>query len=46
MTRRHRAVGVSKSVQRSVYLGAHPELLKTCPLYQRLHEAHFQRLVA
>lgn len=26
--------------------GAHAELLKTCPLYQRLHEAHAQRLVA
>ncbi len=27
-------------------LGTHGELLKTCPLYQRLHEAQFQRLVA
>ncbi|MCI0684763.1 MAG: ABC transporter ATP-binding protein/permease [Gemmataceae bacterium] len=26
--------------------GTHAELLKTCPLYQRLHEAHGQRLVA
>ena len=26
--------------------GSHAELLKTCPLYQRLHEAHAQRLVA
>lgn len=27
-------------------LGTHAELLKSCPLYQRLHEAQFQRLVA
>jgi ATP-binding cassette subfamily B protein/subfamily B ATP-binding cassette protein MsbA len=26
--------------------GSHAELLKACPLYQRLHEAHGQRLVA
>lgn len=26
--------------------GAHSELLQTCSLYQRLHEAHAQRLVA
>jgi ATP-binding cassette subfamily B protein/subfamily B ATP-binding cassette protein MsbA len=27
-------------------VGTHPELLKTCALYQRLHEAHAQRMVA
>jgi ATP-binding cassette subfamily B protein/subfamily B ATP-binding cassette protein MsbA len=27
-------------------VGTHPELLKSCDTYQRLHEAHFQRLVA
>jgi ATP-binding cassette, subfamily B, bacterial MsbA len=26
--------------------GSHQELLRSCPLYQRLHEAHFQRMVA
>jgi ABC-type multidrug transport system fused ATPase/permease subunit len=26
--------------------GSHMELMKTCSLYQRLHEAHAQRLVA
>jgi subfamily B ATP-binding cassette protein MsbA len=26
--------------------GLHQELMRTCPLYQRLHEAHFQRMVA
>ncbi len=31
---------------RVVAEGAHADLLKTCPLYQRLHEAHAQRLVA
>jgi ATP-binding cassette subfamily B protein/subfamily B ATP-binding cassette protein MsbA len=27
-------------------VGMHAELLRTCDIYQRLHEAHFQRLVA
>jgi ABC-type multidrug transport system fused ATPase/permease subunit len=27
-------------------VGTHPELLKTCPVYQRLHEAQSQRRVA
>ena len=27
-------------------VGTHPELLGTCPAYQRLHEAQFQRLCA
>lgn len=27
-------------------VGTHQELLQTCSLYQRLHEAHFQRMVA
>ena len=27
-------------------VGTHPELLGTCGVYQRLHEAHFQRLCA
>ncbi|OAI38939.1 hypothetical protein AYO40_01500 [Planctomycetaceae bacterium SCGC AG-212-D15] len=27
-------------------VGTHPELLRSCDIYQRLHEAHFQRLVA
>jgi ABC-type multidrug transport system fused ATPase/permease subunit len=27
-------------------VGTHQELLKASPLYQRLHEAHFQRMVA
>jgi subfamily B ATP-binding cassette protein MsbA len=31
---------------RVVAEGSHQELLRTCPLYQRLHEAHFQRMVA
>jgi ATP-binding cassette subfamily B protein/subfamily B ATP-binding cassette protein MsbA len=31
---------------RVVAIGAHKELLATCPAYQRLHEAQFQRLVA
>jgi ATP-binding cassette subfamily B protein/subfamily B ATP-binding cassette protein MsbA len=31
---------------RIVALGAHAELLQTCEVYQRLHEAHFQRRVA
>lgn len=31
---------------RIVALGQHQDLLKTCPMYQRLHEAHSQRLVA
>jgi ATP-binding cassette subfamily B protein/subfamily B ATP-binding cassette protein MsbA len=31
---------------RVMAVGTHQELLKTCDLYQRLHEAHFRRLVA
>src|SRR5439155_1330295 len=31
---------------RIVALGAHAELVRTCAVYQRLHEAHSQRLVA
>ena len=31
---------------RVVAVGKHPELLATCAVYQRLHEAHFQRMVA
>jgi ATP-binding cassette subfamily B protein/subfamily B ATP-binding cassette protein MsbA len=31
---------------RIVAVGTHAELLKTCPVYQRLYEAHFQRRVA
>src|SRR5439155_19988080 len=31
---------------RIVAIGAHAELVRTCPVYQRLHEAHSQRLVA
>jgi ATP-binding cassette subfamily B protein/subfamily B ATP-binding cassette protein MsbA len=31
---------------RVIAIGTHAELLQTCPLYQRLHEAHFRRLVA
>jgi ATP-binding cassette subfamily B protein/subfamily B ATP-binding cassette protein MsbA len=31
---------------RIVEVGTHTELLKSCTLYQRLHDAHFQRLVA
>jgi ATP-binding cassette subfamily B protein/subfamily B ATP-binding cassette protein MsbA len=27
-------------------IGTHADLLRTCPTYQRLHEAHFQRLCA
>jgi ATP-binding cassette subfamily B protein/subfamily B ATP-binding cassette protein MsbA len=27
-------------------VGTHPELLRSCDIYQRLHEAHFQRLCA
>ena len=27
-------------------VGTHHELLRTCDIYQRLHEAHFQRRVA
>ena len=27
-------------------VGTHAELLRTCEVYQRLHEAHFQRRVA
>jgi ATP-binding cassette subfamily B protein/subfamily B ATP-binding cassette protein MsbA len=29
-----------------VAVGKHQELVETCPAYQRLHEAHFQRKVA
>jgi hypothetical protein len=29
-----------------VAVGTHAELLATCPIYLRLHEAHTQRLVA
>ena len=32
--------------KRIVAVGTHAELLATCPAYQRLHEAHGQRLVA
>jgi ABC-type multidrug transport system fused ATPase/permease subunit len=31
---------------RVVAEGSHSELLQSCALYQRLHEAHAQRLVA
>jgi len=31
---------------RVIAVGAHEELLDSCDIYQRLHEAHFQRLVA
>lgn len=31
---------------RVIAVGTHAELLATCPVYQRLHEAQFQRLVA
>jgi ABC-type multidrug transport system fused ATPase/permease subunit len=31
---------------RIVAVGSHPELLKSCPLYQRLQEAYAQRMVA
>ena len=31
---------------RIMAVGTHPELLATCAVYQRLHEAHFQRMVA
>ena len=31
---------------RVLSVGTHQELLASCTLYQRLHEAHFQRLVA
>lgn len=31
---------------RVIAVGKHEELLRTCPLYQRLHEAHAQRMVA
>jgi ATP-binding cassette subfamily B protein/subfamily B ATP-binding cassette protein MsbA len=31
---------------RVVAMGVHDDLLKSCGVYQRLHEAHFQRLVA
>jgi ATP-binding cassette, subfamily B, bacterial MsbA len=31
---------------RIVAMGAHADLLNSCNLYQRLHEAQFQRLVA
>jgi len=31
---------------RVIAVGTHLDLLKTCELYQRLHEAHFRRLVA
>ena len=31
---------------RIVAVGTHPELLASCPTYQRLHEAHNQRLCA
>jgi ABC-type multidrug transport system fused ATPase/permease subunit len=27
-------------------VGTHPELLRSCDIYQRLHEAHFQRVAA
>jgi ATP-binding cassette subfamily B protein/subfamily B ATP-binding cassette protein MsbA len=32
--------------KRIVAVGTHAELMATCPLYQRLHEAHTQKLVA
>jgi ATP-binding cassette, subfamily B, bacterial MsbA len=31
---------------RIMAVGTHPELLATCAVYQRLHEAHLQRMVA
>ncbi|MCI0740020.1 MAG: ABC transporter ATP-binding protein/permease [Gemmataceae bacterium] len=31
---------------RIIAVGVHDELLRTCPIYQRLHEAHTQRRVA
>ena len=32
--------------KRIVAVGTHQELLASCPLYQRLHDAHFLRQVA
>ena len=31
---------------RILALGSHQELIKSCPLYLRLHEAHLQKRVA